>query len=95
MTTIDAIATSTPDDVLRRESAGLYELVDGRLIEKTMSALANETAVCISTALYNHVRRGRLGRVMAEQSFKCFPQDPDLVRRPDASFILASRLSPG
>jgi Uma2 family endonuclease len=90
MTTIDE-QVFTPDDVLRLEDKGLYELVHGQLIEKPMSELANETAVYISSALFIHVNASKLGRVLAEQNFKCFPHDPDLVRRPDVAFILAGR----
>jgi hypothetical protein len=45
----------TPDDVLRLEDEGLYELVDGRLIEKPMSELAIKTAGFITVVLGNHV----------------------------------------
>jgi hypothetical protein len=31
----------TPEDVVRLDERGLYELVDGQLVEKSMSALAN------------------------------------------------------
>lgn len=38
----------TPEDVIRLEERGLYELVDGKLVEKVMSSLANKAAARIS-----------------------------------------------
>ncbi len=82
----------SPGDLLALDATDLYELVDGQLVEKKMSELANETAVYISSALFTHVRSGNLGRVLAEQTFQCFPHDPNRVRRPDVAFIAADRL---
>jgi len=92
MTTIDS-PTFTPDDVLRLEEQRLYELVDGHLVEMPMSELANETAGLICAALVMHARPGNLGRVLPEQTFKCFPHEPDRIRRPDVAFIAAGRAS--
>jgi Uma2 family endonuclease len=93
MTTINT-HSFTPDDVLRLESQGeLYELVAGQLVEKPMSELANETAGLICAALIAHARPRNLGRVLPEQTFKCFPNDPDQIRRPDVAFISADHAS--
>jgi Uma2 family endonuclease len=93
MTTINT-HSFTPDDVLRLESQGeLYELVAGQLVEKPMSELANETAVYISSLLFTYAKPRDLGRVLAEQTFRCFPNDPDQIRRPDVAFISADRAS--
>jgi Uma2 family endonuclease len=80
----------TPDDVLRLEDEGLYELVDGRLIEKPMSELAIKTAGFITVVLGNHVMPNDLGDLYPEQTFQCFPHDPALLRRPDIAFVLAT-----
>src|SRR5580704_11720958 len=83
----------TPDDLLNLED-GLYELVDGKLVEKEMSSLANRTAVLISTRLTIFNEQNQTGNaVYAEQSFQCFAHDLDLVRRPDVALIVASRLA--
>jgi Uma2 family endonuclease len=92
MTALATQPSFTPDDVLRLEPDALYELVGGNLVEKKMSELANETAGLITFALVMHTRTANDGRVLPEQTFKCFPHDPDLVRRPDVSFIGAARL---
>jgi Uma2 family endonuclease len=83
----------TPDDVLRLESDGLYELVDGKLVEKRMSSLASETAGLLTAELVMFLRQSRLGKVYPEQAFKCFPHDPDLLRRPDIAFVSTDRLA--
>src|SRR5437016_1577447 len=92
MTTFAAQTHFTPDDVLRLESEGLYELVDGKLVEKRMSSLASETAGLLTADLVGFLRQSPLGRIYPEQTFKCFPHDPDLIRRPEIAFIAAERL---
>jgi Uma2 family endonuclease len=83
-----------PDDVLRLEDGGLYELVDGMLVEKEMSSLANETAGLITAALVMSIKAAKSGdAVYPEQAFQCFAHNPDLIRRPDVAVIVASRLS--
>jgi len=82
----------TPSDVLDLESEGLYELVDGKLVEKQMSSLASKTAGNITAELYNFLKKSQGGDVFPEQTYQCFPDDRDLVRRPDVSVIVASRL---
>jgi Uma2 family endonuclease len=83
-----------PQDLLDMDGDGLFELVDGELVEKEMSSLANRTAVIISTRLLNFNEQAKSGNVVyAEQSFQCFAHDPDLVRRPDVALIVASRLA--
>lgn len=93
MTTVAAQPRFTPDDVLRLENEGLYELVGGQLVEKQMSLLASETAGIIGGQLFIFLRQSKAGKLYPEQSFRCFPQEPDLIRRPDVAVIVASRLS--
>jgi Uma2 family endonuclease len=93
MTIATAEPRSTPDDVLRLEDQGLYELVGGRLVEKSISSLATETAGILTVKLGIFLRQNPLGRIYPEQSFQCFPHDPDLIRRPDIAFVRNERLS--
>lgn len=92
MTTLAVQTPFTPDDVLRLQDEGLFELVDGRLVEKRMSSLASETAIIISARAFVFLEKSPLGKLYAEQSFQCFPHDLDLIRRPDISFVAADRL---
>ena len=91
MTLIAAKPQVTPDDLLNLDEQGLFELVDGKLVEKQMSYLSGKTAVLVSAKLFSYVSANRLGDVLSETSFRCFPDDPDKIRRPDIAFITASR----
>jgi Uma2 family endonuclease len=53
MTIADAQTRYTPDDLLSLESEGLFELVDGQLVEKTMSSVASKTAGIVIARLFN------------------------------------------
>ncbi len=83
----------TPEDVLRLEEDGLYELINGRLVEKAMSSLANKTAAIIGARLFNYLELNEAGDLYNEQTFKCFPTDPSGIRRPDLAVIVKDRLS--
>ncbi len=85
-------ADVTPDDLLGMDAAGLFELSDGRLLEKRLSYDANWTAGQITTDLNIYCRQTKAGDVLPEQTFRCFPDDPSGVRRPDVAFIAAGRV---
>ncbi len=80
----------SPDDLLTMD--GLHELTDGRLLEKRLSYDANWTAGQITARLNAHLWTAKVGDVLPEQSFRCFPDDPAGVRRPDVAFIAADRV---
>ena len=73
-------------------SHGLYELVNGVLVEKAMGYVANYVAGEVTLHLKLYCRQANAGHVLPEQSLCCFPHDPDLVRRPDGAFIAAARV---
>ena len=83
----------TPDDLLALPDQGAgYELVDGELVEQTVSALAHVTAARFAKHLGNHVDPAPLGWVFGEgSSFRCFADDPDRVRRADGAVALIDR----
>jgi Uma2 family endonuclease len=73
---------------------GKMELVDGRSV--TMSPVGvehGEVSVNISAALRAFVRSRALGSVLTETGFR-LRRDPDLVRAPDVSFVIATRMPP-
>ena len=74
------------------EGRGLFELVDGRLVEKRMASEANWIAGRIAYYLTAHVLDTKAGEVLPEQTYLCFPNDPVQTRRPDVSLILAGRV---
>ncbi len=83
----------TPDDLLHMQEQGLFELAEGRLIEKTMSFLATETAGNITFILKSYLKStNSKTAVLPEQSFQCFAKKPRQVRRPDIAVIVADRV---
>jgi Uma2 family endonuclease len=83
-----------PDDLLRMPDGDSFELVDGRPVEKKMGAKSDEIAGHLFAALYQFVRSNRLGHMFGAQTgYRCFPNRPRLVRKPDVSFVTRGRLS--
>jgi Uma2 family endonuclease len=70
-----------------------YELVDGQLVEHNMSFWACYVTVEILRRLGDHCHAHNLGWVSAETTYQCFPDAPNKVRRPDATFIRLGRIS--
>jgi Uma2 family endonuclease len=82
-----------PDDFLQLPDGDSYELVDGRLEEKKMGAESNEITGRLFFALGRHVLAQRLGHLfVAETGFRCFPNRPRLIRKPDVAFVASGRL---
>ena len=82
-----------PEDLLALPDGKQYELIDGRLMERSMGFRANRITNALNAALYLHCVQQRLGWVMPpDTSYHCFPQRPKLVRRPDISFVTKERL---
>jgi Uma2 family endonuclease len=93
MSTMLAKPRFTPDDMLRLSGGERYELVAGQLVRTEMSALAALVALRIGRWLANTVEPQQLGIVMtSDASYRCFPDDPDRIRRPDVSFIRRARM---
>ena len=82
----------TADDLLGTEDDGLFELVNGRPVEKPMGYDSTWTATRLSTYIGMYILDGHGGDVLGEQSFRCFPNDPDGFRRPDVAFITRDRV---
>ena len=85
----------TADDLLRMpERDGVrYELVNGELKTMTPTGGAHGVIVAeLTTALHQHARAHRLGRVFGESTGFVLRRDPDTVRAPGVSFVAAERL---
>jgi Uma2 family endonuclease len=76
-----------PDEI---PHAGLYEVVEGRVVEKTMSARETEIATIVVGMLSLFLRTNRLGKVVGEMLFR-INQQRDLRRRPDVAFVSNQR----
>ena len=85
----------TPDDLLTMPDGDRYELVDGRLVESTMSFVSNFVASNLTGLLKLHCDSPRLAYVVQEQGYTCFPARQSRLRKPDVSCILADRMTPG
>jgi len=81
----------TPEDLLRMNGER-YELVDGDLVEKGMSFRSDKIGGRIYYRMEQFCETQPIGRANPETSFQCFPDAPNRVRRPDASFISFDRL---
>jgi Uma2 family endonuclease len=80
--------------MLRMPDEGrLYELVDGKLVEKRMSDLAQLVANNLNDELVVWAKQSAAGRSFVEATFQCFPDDPGRVRRPDVAFVSRDRLA--
>ena len=78
----------TPEDLHRLEGGdGLFELVDGVLVEKHMSFGAGDTVVTVSSLLNAFAKQQKLGKVVSEVTFRCFPEKPAQIRRPGEEIL--------
>ena len=80
-------ATEADWEAANRRGPGLYELIDGTLIEKAVSDLSSSTGLTIGALLWNFVTPRNLGHLHGADGFFRFP---DGLRGPAASFTPAS-----
>lgn len=84
----------TPDDLLTMPEGDRYELVDGQLVERNVSALSSLVAGKMSTKLDIFVEPLKVGWVFPDNtSFQCFPDEPLKVRKVDTAFVAVARMS--
>jgi Uma2 family endonuclease len=82
----------TPEDFLGLGDQRGFELIDGRLKEKSMGMEASEITVNLATLLKIHVKANKLGHVFgSECSYQIFADHPNRVRKPDGSFVARGR----
>jgi Uma2 family endonuclease len=85
--------TFTPEDMEQMPGLDLFELVDGRLVEKHMGWESSWISTRLSRLLDIWCDTNHLGWVAgAEAGYQCFPFAPNLVRKPDVSFVRRGRL---
>jgi Uma2 family endonuclease len=88
--------TYTPQDLLAMPDGQIYELDDGRLVERDMSMLSSWVAGALLNLVWAYAGENKLGRAWgANVGYACFPNSPREVRCPDVSFIRAGRLPAG
>ena len=72
-----------PDDIL-------YEVVDGKVVEKALGAFESAIVAVLNQFLGTFARTQRLGRVVAEMIYR-IDLTKNLQRRPDVSFVSHAR----
>jgi Uma2 family endonuclease len=83
----------TAEDLLTMRDGDLYELVDGQLVERDMGTKSNWIAGQLFGLVAAHAQRNGLGWVFpTDNSYQCFPNHPNRVRKPVVSFIRLGRL---
>lgn len=86
---------ATPEDLLAKSKDRSYELVDGELLEVSVSALSSLVAMKLGRRLEEHSDQAGLGWVFSSEAlYRCFPWKPNLIRKPDLSFVRMKRLAP-
>lgn len=91
---VPSIPGPSPDDVLKSRDQ-ILELVNGRLVEKTMGAEASWIATAIYRSLFPATEGKRLGVLMVESFVQAFAGEPKRVRRPDLLFATNSHFPGG
>jgi len=90
-----AVATkthNTPEELLAMPDGKSYELVGGQLEERNMGVESSWVGSRILVRLGQFSEEHKLGwALQADTGYQCFPHDPGMVRKPDASFVKAGR----
>ncbi len=90
-----AVATKTrytPEDLLDLPDSKSFELVRGQLVERNMGIESSWIGSQLLLRLVQFCGERRLGWVLqADSGYQCFPHDPRMVRKPDASFVRKGR----
>ena len=93
---VGATPRLTPDDLLAMPDGKSYELLDGELVELKMSMESSWVAGQIYRRLAAAGDDTGVGWAFPEGTgFTCVSDDPHRVRKPDASFVLRSKLPAG
>jgi len=82
----------TADELLRMPDGDRFELVNGELVEREMGSRAS----WISGKVYSRLDQFSVqsgGWAFPDgTAYRCYDDDPDRVRKPDASYVRAGRL---
>lgn len=84
----------TPDELLQIPDNGSMELVDGHIVEKSVSILSSRTEGLFLTRFQNFLFEHPLAEVYpATLGYQCFPDDPGKIRKPDMTLIRNERIT--
>ncbi|HEU5116690.1 MAG TPA: Uma2 family endonuclease, partial [Isosphaeraceae bacterium] len=83
----------TPEALLGLADGDRYELVDGDLVERPVSKTSSLIAMMVGRKIGNHCdSTGSAWIFGPDLGCRCFPDDPDRVRKPDVSVVLKPRM---
>jgi Uma2 family endonuclease len=86
--------TYTPADLLAMPDSSGVELVDGNLVEKPVSALSAFVEAKLVTKLGIYCDARKTAVVLSSANgIQCFPDEPNKVRKPDASVFKKERFT--
>ena len=86
--------TYTRDEFLRLPDSVGYELIDGHLVERHVSAKSSSVAMTIGALLVGEARKTGEARVYgSDLTYDCFQQEGSRQRRGDVSLIRIARLA--
>jgi Uma2 family endonuclease len=87
----------TPDDLMRMPDRKSFELVNGELLELRMGVFSGVVQTTIGGLIFAHCQSTKAGWVIvgSDTGYRCFPNNPLTVRKPDVSFVRAERWEPG
>jgi Uma2 family endonuclease len=94
MTLAQAPVRYTEDELLRAQSEGGVEFVDGELVEKPVSIDSARIEVRIATLLSSDAAKFATAEVFtSSMGYQCFPGEPRKFRKPDVSVVRSERLA--
>jgi len=90
-TTFATMAHVTSDDLLAMPDGKSYELVDGQLVERNTGIESSWIGSQLIARLVLYSKEQGGWTLQADSGYRCFPHDPGMVCKPDASFVRRGR----
>jgi len=88
-----AHSTITPDELLQMVNGDHFELVDGQLVQRNMGALSGWVGGEMFAQIREYARQHGGWAFGDGVGYQCYSDNPEKVRKPDASFIKPGRLN--
>ena len=90
--TIETDRLYTPDDLLGMPDGERFELIDGHLVEPNVSVLSNWVDGELLYWIRTYLKSNAIGWLFTSGNmYRCFPHKPNMIRKPDMSFIRRER----
>jgi Uma2 family endonuclease len=79
------ITTEAFEEFLATHREGLYELIEGEIVDKSLTELQGVIAVNIASVIHDYVKKHKIGRVLLEVQYQPH-NDTYNYRLPDVSY---------